>query len=341
VGQLAVTARADIGRHFVIEPGAPASLELTGQGFNQDKDRMMLIDCQGTCGLTKPTAAAVYPDAGASGRFGAFQPIRDIAREEAAVLESCPYFNHTEDQFLVHELFEEIPARFCTRGALAGSAANAIESPVAARVAELYSCSRCAGDPNATQFCSGYLGLDDSLVDDAICLPKYECEHLCVLAGPACHSVSMHATLPRCFLNPPACEEEVVTDMLGVDADFAVLLKRPEPEATAAAPVNIRDLEEIDWAESARGNLVSPSLGASSSAILRFAPLNVPAAGTFKVCFCDSELSPGGCKSDADFAVEVGRLHLSGLGCLLTMARLRRATCVEQYFGGLRCVPQS
>jgi hypothetical protein len=151
----------------------------------------------------------------------------------------------------------------------------------------------------------------------------------------------MHETLPRCFLNPPACAAEVAADTLGVDKDYSLLVKRAVPEAIAAAAVNMRDLEEIDWPESSRGNLVSPSDGASSSSILRFAPLDIPAAGTFKVCFCDSELSTAGCKSKADFPVEVGRLHLSGLSCLLSMARLRRAACVEQYFGGLRCVPQS
>jgi hypothetical protein len=161
-----------------------------------------------------------------------------------------------------------------------------------------------------------------------------------MLAGAACHSVSMHESLPRCFLNPPACADEVATDMLGIDKDFSLLVKRAEPEAIAAAGVNLRDLEEIDWPESSRGSLVSPSDGASSSSILRFAPMDIPAAGTFKVCFCDSELAAG-CTSDADFPVEVGRLHLSGLSCLLTQARLRRASCIEQFFGGLRCVPQS
>lgn len=342
VGQLAVTKRVDIGRHFIIEPGAAASLELTGVGLKQDADRLMLIDCQGTCGLTAPSASVVYPDASASGTFAAYQPVRDVDREAAALRdEACPNFNHTEDPFLVAESFEVIPARYCTRGALAGAAVHAIEAPVAARLAELYACSRCAEDPQATPFCGGFLGLAGNILADAVCLPRYECEHLCILAGDACHSVSMHETLPRCFLNPPACAVEVETDLLGVDKDYVLLVKRAVPEDSRAEAVNVRDLEEIDWLASSRGNLLSPSDGASSSSILRFAPLEIPAAGTFKVCFCDSELSTGGCKSKADFPVEVGRLHLSGLSCLLTLARLRRAACVEQYFGGLRCVQQS
>merc|ERR1719388_150607 len=97
--------------------------------------------------------------------------------------------------------------------------------------------------------------------------------------------------LPRCFLNPPACAVEVETDLLGVDKDYVLLVKRAVPEDSRAEAVNVRDLEEIDWLASSRGNLLSPSDGASSSSILRFAPLEIPAAGTFKVCFCDSELS--------------------------------------------------
>lgn len=223
VGQLAVTGWADIGRHFIIEPGAPASLELTGKGLSQDKDRLMLIDCQGTCGLTAPSATVVYPDGAANGIFAAFQPVRDVDREYAELVESCPSFNHTEDPFLVAESFEEIPARFCSRGSKAGTAIHDIEKEAVARLVELYACSRCADDPEATKFCGGFLGLEENLVSNAICLPRYECEHLCILAGDACHSVSMHESLPRCFLNPPACAAEVDDDMLGIDADYALL----------------------------------------------------------------------------------------------------------------------
>ena len=96
------------------------------------------------------------------------------------------------------------------------------------------------------------------------------------------------------------------------------------------------EFESIMWKSSSRGNLVQGP-GFSTQEVLRFAPLTLPSAGTYKVCFCDSEVS-GGCDDAEDFTVEVGKVHVSGLSCLLSVPKLQTAQCFEQYFGGLRCV---
>ena len=97
------------------------------------------------------------------------------------------------------------------------------------------------------------------------------------------------------------------------------------------------EFESIVWSDSSRGDLVQGS-GFSTQSVLRFAPLTLPSAGTYKVCFCDSEVS-GKCSTNADFSVEIGKVHVSGLSCLLSVPKLQTAQCFEQYFGGLRCVP--
>jgi hypothetical protein len=96
--------------------------------------------------------------------------------------------------------------------------------------------------------------------------------------------------------------------------------------------------DEILWKKSSRGDLV-PSDGSTSS-VLRFSPVRFPEGGTFKVCFCDTEAHPGTfCNTTADFSLEVGTVHVSGVGCLLEDPRLRSGNfqCKEMRYGGLSC----
>jgi len=213
-------------------------------------------------------------------------------------------------------------------------------------------------------------------VDQAICLPKYECEHLCMMLGDACHSVTVHETLPRCFLNGPVCADQVDADDPRVVASVVAAIEAAEESSSSGKggkgkntaeyePPSLRPLglnldyslyvkvgsgavpldpepamddefESIVWSSSSRGNLVQGP-GFSTQEVLRFAPLTLPSAGTYKVCFCDSEVS-GKCSTAEDFSVEVGKVHVSGLSCLLSVPKLQTAQCFEQYFGGLRCV---
>lgn len=69
--------------------------------------------------------------------------------------------------------------------------------------------------------------------------------------------------------------------------------------------------------------------------VLRYTPVKLT-AGTYKVCFCDAEVS-GQCAEPANFGVEVGTVQVSGIACLLDEPRLRHAACYVQHFGGLSC----
>jgi hypothetical protein len=145
----------------------------------------------------------------------------------------------------------------------------------------------------------------------------------------------MHNTLPRCFLNSPKCATQT-KERLGLNLAYSLLVK-VGTEAAPAVRIPTPELEDIDWDESSRGNLVAGE-GWSTASVLRFAPMSMPSAGTYKVCFCDSDL--GDCDKKEGFSVDIGKLHVSGLSCLLSVPKLRTAQCFEQYFGGLRCVPE-
>jgi hypothetical protein len=288
-------------------------------------------------------------------------------------VDNCPYVTFTQNPFLVDTQFKKVKARYCvnTSVELLGKATS--------ELVERHTCAEKCTKPCKGKHCNceGNIGLDEAFVDDAICLPKYECEHLCMMLGDACHSVTVHETLPRCFLNGPACAEQVDADdpsvvasviaaieaaesssgggkggknkntveydppalrPLGLNLDFSLYIKvgsGAEPLEPEGAMDD--EFESIVWSDSSRGNLVQGP-GFSTQEVLRFAPLALPSAGTYKVCFCDSEVS-GGCSTVADFSVEVGKVHVSGLSCLLSVPKLQTAQCFEQYFGGLRCVP--
>jgi len=78
--------------------------------------------------------------------------------------------------------------------------------------------------------------------------------------------------------------------------------------------------------------------GLSCEGILRFRHVHFRSGGTFKACFCDTELliAPT-CTSTDDYKIDLGTIHVSGVSCLLTEPKFQRGTCVHQYWGGLRC----
>jgi len=61
-GTLAVTKRVMVGVDYVLEPGKPLALEVTAPKAKGDldlfRDRIMVIDCEGVCGISGPTTAA-------------------------------------------------------------------------------------------------------------------------------------------------------------------------------------------------------------------------------------------------------------------------------------------
>jgi len=81
-------------------------------------------------------------------------------------------------------------------------------------------------------------------------------------------------------------------------------------------------------------------MGESFEFLSRFKYLSVARGGTYKACYCDPTLAKtfGLCLSNADFKVTLGEVYVSGISCLLEREHLRhRASCIEQYWGGLRC----
>ena len=122
-------------------------------------------------------------------------------------------------------------------------------------------------------------------------------------------------TLPRCYLNgADPCRTIVLDSLLTADTSYDFFYQH------VAAPA---------------GRRLQGGMASSWGNLLRFQGIDLE-GGRYKACFCDHEVA-GLCKNLADFNIEVGSVHVSGVSCLLDDPKYTRGTCITQPYGGLRC----
>jgi hypothetical protein len=319
-GELVVTRRVHVGKDYVLDPmdagSGQVSIEITGSDLDYTKDRIMVINCQDTCGRAE-ASEYVFP--------------KEESFPESLAVNDKAYGGElpVSDPYTVDGMYTEYEDRFCRLNNLKSGSPELLTQNLC-----YPKCSDgCVGD---ACFCDGYYQGFDTEDSAALCLPRVECEHLCTLLGAACFGIDMHVENNRCFLNGPGCAAQLaagaskvpgVAEGLGYDTSYSFLVKSELPG---------RQLQEVqvNWASSARGELVLRP-GVFTTYNLRFSDLTFTSAGRYKVCFCDSEHGP--CASEKDFSVEIGFAHVSGVHCLLTVPKLRATKCYQQYYGGLSC----
>jgi hypothetical protein len=343
VGSLAISTRVDVGVDYVFTPGENGSFEITGTGLMDavgglSADRIMVIDCSGRCGIAQPSSSTDLPLA----TWASFKPttfFQDVAAEDAE--------NPVNQKESV--TIEAVPSGYGYYGGEGGTLDGyycaglnldivdyAVPSDGVMRPLAEFGCYQkcsvaCDGDHC---FCDGYMSGYDTPASNAICADEETCKYLCDSLDD-CKSIDMSKSTNRCFLNSAGCEFHV--DLLAKDAGYALIIKRLDPNEDAVVS---RRLTEEHAVRRTSPTLLPPlDLGFSWSAMLRFTPVRFTSGGTFKLCFCDATLLAAGkqCKSAADFMIEVGTVHASGLSCLIGKPELQRASCVSQYHGGLRC----
>jgi len=192
--------------------------------------------------------------------------------------------------------------------------------------------AKCFADGG--DFCDGFISGYDTAESSSLCLDEEQCTMLCALT-PDCHSVDMHREANRCFLNTIAgCDPIVTASKTTFDKDYDLLIKQVDDNKRRLREMG-RNLRESE----VRQLLVGSDPGISRENLLRFDGVSFSQGGEFKLCFCDSSLLGQNevCKDPSDFAVEVGKVHATGLECLLKNPKMTRGTCVDQLYGGLRC----
>ena len=131
--------------------------------------------------------------------------------------------------------------------------------------------------------------------------------------GGFCNSISMHDHLEYAYLFGGCLLESTVED--------------PADEVWTSHVHHVSDaggrrmaaLDEYTWP-------------LSFGSLLRFKNLKATSGGTFKVCACDhSVLTSNVCRTKADYQFEIGKLHSSGVSCLVSNPKFQQTTCVQQF----------
>jgi len=312
VGDLTVTKRAHVGWTYVLDPEGDGSVEVTGTGLEWKNDRIMIVDCQATCGVSSPA--------------------------EGVTIEGVPMTLTTSNTFVAqNDLFDsedtertlvDLPSELRTFTTVVGhycKSNNMGEAEMGYDAFEHQCYKKCKTDkPNdpLPEGCDGYSPDMDTEDSTALCMPESECRKTCALLTN-CYGIDMWTGGDRCFLNMkgPAetgCKSQFELTTLGPSTAWNFLAK--EGSTTS------RKLKAGD--------------GLSTEKVLRFMPVSFATGGSYKVCFCDSSLLPEGqqhCHAESDYDVEVGELIVSGVSCLLQEKDFRRRTCYGMFHGGLAC----
>jgi hypothetical protein len=337
-GVLSVTNRVEVGVDYVATPKQLASIEVTGANAGGStlmnaaegllsSDRIMIIDCGGTCGISGPSESLDMPrnskDVETWNLFWPKTYFNENASTDAENPADVPYEPVTAVKY---GEYVTTKGRYCS-GNNVQITAFSVPFEGSLRPLSEYGCwqkcsEECVGDHC---FCDGYLSGFDSSSSNALCADTETCQYLCDNLEE-CTSIDVSTTMNRCYLNMDGCYSQPV-DYLAKDPTYNFMMRPKMRQLEGDRKLEATPLPIVD-------------LGFSWGSLLRFGPIRFTSGGTFKLCFCDSALPlPHGkeCRSVADYSVEVGTVHASGVSCLIAKPELQRAACVEQHLGGLRC----
>jgi hypothetical protein len=375
-GSLFVTSKVQVAVDYVLHPGKMGSIELTSppgvpgeltfehspvMGFTAtkllSKDRITIIDCKGTCGVSSPTSAVISPmmgdkittwndfspyswftDLPSIDSQNPIDPDTQIEYVSGAMPRTyqkragsyCPGANVNLDE-IVPSKTGEMKARVFPWGGLERPLK---EHQCFTKCSLNAPCDDAGGEEYC--FCDGHYSGYDGIESNALCADLSLCQYLCDNT-PGCVSIDKHTTRNRCFLNLESeCDSH--EDNLAADTHYDLYIKKEDGnDEQAGKPPGARQLEDKD---KARALMPAVDLGFSWEEMLRFKDIQFKSGGTFKLCFCDSSLLPGvgrACASERDYTVEVGMIHASGVSCLISNPQLQRVSCTPQKHGGLRC----
>lgn len=332
-----VTQRASLGVDYLFEPLSSGSVEvlaapgqsITSNEFGKADDRIMIIDCDGQCGVSEPavdvqTTTATDSMVDRLKMWSEFEP-----------LHSAGYvmnYNVTRDNYVLYE------NKYCPAQNL--DVFNSTKFPYHSTHQCWSKCHAGAGCTGANCYCDGYWQNVHGPNTPVLCLSRDLCMEACS-AMPECTSIDMHRNLPRCYLNfDDVCGKDLHEEMMTKDAEYDLLLKQTAlldtgGQASGLGPVARTVIEGPRYDKSA----FTEDRGYSFDSVLRYAPIFLGQGGRYKVCLCDYD-AHGKCNEVHDFPYELGMIHNSGVSCLLKDSILLQGSCTPSYHGGQRCSHQ-
>jgi len=347
VGKITVTARAHIGAAYVVEPATKTTIEVAGTGLMADKggipfssDRIMVVDCDGMCGYSDPSASVTL-EPGMT--WHDLVPTNPMSHDPPHDMPPNPSYNpdHIASAFVGSSgdcPYVAVADTYCPGDNYVAAGKEIVYEGFKRKVSEHLCYDKCiAADCEGDDcFCEGAYPGYDGPDSNAFCADLDLCKMLCD-NDDTCKSFDMSKDRTRCFLNvgPATCEyfpPTMSATNSAPDAGYHLYFKQVDQcearRMTATVKPNGRALlETMDFEY-------------SHSKLLRYNGVTFTSGGSFKVCFCDATLLKPGetCNSPAHYGVEVGEVQASGISCLLKDSTYSRKTCYEMKpHGGLRC----
>jgi hypothetical protein len=344
VGIMTLANRVSIGNDWVLTPSAGVgtdyvpvqSLEITGVNMSHSHDRVMFVECTGTCGVSSPAASV----RALIGEGTPRTPTVEMFKNWVAVNQDfdAPHEPPTGAEGaglgLATVTFNTVFGKYCPGNNLDISSPEMYEMGIAQH--QCYRkcvvnapCDEASGEC----FCSGLFENFDDAESGALCMDQPMCEDAC-RSLPDCYGIDMHQDQPRCFLN--SVNKGVDDELSCSEYDYASL-------TTYRYNLVVKSMERRARQLSLAPRRLAPGDLLSTDEVLRFRGLAFASGGKFKACFCDFDTLPFGtdsrCLSPSDYKVDIGMVHVSGVSCLIEEKKFQRGECVPQEYGGLRCYP--
>jgi len=375
-GMLTVTNRVQAGIDYILEPGSEVNqggemrsarnsievvhangAELTYMDGALSRDRITIIDCKGTCGVSKPTAEVAVPaNAGSIETWNLHWPLHHYIDHPHNDSENVFSGDLPQVVSYTERNYVNFDGYFCGQNNLDISgihlSMDGVLQPLSTHQCfQKCAANQCVGD---LCFCDGHFSGYDGPTSNALCLDatmaRYFCDRL-----PDCEGFDMHAGANRVFLNAKSTDDatscETNVALMTADANYNHFVAQSDVvdqgTENTDGPIYVENLynrlvdddvtstrTELDWAFSWKQ-------------VLRFTGIQFNSGGKFKLCFCDSEhlrtslpteeFTGGACSTEKHYSVEIGTIHVSSVSCLLTDSKFQRVDCRSQYHGGLRC----
>jgi hypothetical protein len=327
VGVMTLANRASIGNDWVLTPSAGMgtdyvpvqSLEVTGVDMSHSHDRVMFVECTGTCGVSAPAGSVRAligegpprtPTIEMFKNWVAVNDDHDPPHEPGATQSGAPGLSTVT--------FSTTEGKYCPGNNMDISSPEMYEMGIAQHQC-FRKCVVNAPCDEATGecFCSGlFEGFDDA-ESGALCMSQDMCEDAC-RSLPDCYGIDMHQDQPRCFLNSKtkgvddekSCSEYDYASLTTYKYD---LLVKSEARLRQLSPRRL---------DAHAGDLLS------TDEVLRFKGLAFASGGKFKACFCDYDTLPlktsSKCLKPSDYKVDIGFVHVSGVSCLIEEKKFQR-----------------
>jgi len=311
VGTLTLTSAVQVGHRFVLSPGEVSALEIHGSGIDPVVNRIMIVGHDSTCGTGAASGAAVihYED-GTQDGFNHWRPLYST-RDAPMNNQEYGYVSPPDDLGYTFHEYEDIACDFSQMTKLSTEY-------------DRFLCSRCTDDNPS---CRGFLGIAvDSDSSMAYCMSDEDARR----ASAAHAGIKSHITKTgeqRHYFYA-GCETEAHRQASASDGEYNLYVKNVTHVDPTTVPV-----------QAAVGGWVDEN--DSWSKIGRWAGLSFADGGDYRVCWCSGANE---CQTRADYKVQVGEIHVSGVSCLLQYADYQAHCCRQTTVmdhGGYSCWPST